>query len=86
MASFTVPLDGCTIVATTSVVTTFSSSADCPGSAAPFCCGSVCVAMSCVGGFSADGTYDSVWDSVKPVTGKFISYSSSKRSLGVYAC
>ena len=25
--------------------------------------------MSCGGGFTADGTYDSVWDSVKLVTG-----------------
>ena len=37
--SFTVPLDGCTIVATTIVVTSYSSSADCPDSAATLCCG-----------------------------------------------
>ena len=52
VASYTVPLDGCTIVATATVVTSCSSSADCPGSAAPMCCGGVCVAMSCGGGFS----------------------------------
>ena len=34
-----------------------------------------------------DGAYESVWDSVKPVTGKFlINISSTKRSLVVYAC
>ena len=55
-------LYGWTIAATVSVVISCSSSAD-------MCCGSVCVAMSCGGGFTADGTYDSVWDSVKPVTG-----------------
>ena len=74
LASFTVPLDGCTIVATTSVVTTYSSSADCPGSAAPFCCWSVCVAMSCGGGFTPGGAYDSVWDSVKQMAGKYLIY------------
>ena len=36
-------------------------------------CGGVCVAMSCGGGFFTPyGAYDSVWDSVKPMTGKFI--------------
>ena len=35
--SFTVPFDGCTIVATATVVTTCPSSADCPDSAAPMC-------------------------------------------------
>ena len=50
--SFTVPLDGYTIDATATVVASYSSSADCPGSAAPFCCESVCVAMSCGGGFA----------------------------------
>ena len=69
--SFTVPLNGCTIVATATVVTSSSSSADCPGSAAPMCCGGVCVAMSCGGGgFTCDGAYDFAWDSVKPMTGK----------------
>ena len=57
----TVPLNGCTIVATAIVVTTCASTADCPGSAAPMCCGGVCVAMSCGGGsFTPDGAYDSV--------------------------
>ena len=45
----------------------------CPDSAAPMCCGGVCVAMSCGGGFcSPDGAYDSVWDSVMPMTGIFL--------------
>ena len=61
------------IVATASVVSSCSSSTDCPGSAALFYEG-VCVAMSCGGGFTPDGTYDSVWDIVKPVTGKFFFY------------
>ena len=47
---FTVPLNGFIIVATATGVTSYSSSADCFGSAAPLCCESVCVAMSC-GGF-----------------------------------
>ena len=70
--SFTVPLIGCTIVATASVVTTCASSAGRTDSAAPLCCGGVCVAMSCGGGsFSPDGAYDSVWDSVWSITGKY---------------
>ena len=44
----------------------------CPDSAAPMCCGGVCVAMSCGGGsFSPDGAYYSAWYSVRPMTGKF---------------
>ena len=52
------------------------------------CCRGVCVAMSCCGGFfTPDGAYDSVWDYVKPLTGKyFFNFSSTKSSLGVYAC
>ena len=52
------------------------------------CCGSVCVVMSCGGGFfSPGGAYDSVWDSVKPIAGYTSSIiSSTNRSLGVYAC
>ena len=69
--SFSVPVNGYTIVATATV--SFSSSADCPVSAAPMCCWSVCVAMSCGGGvFTPDGAYDSVWDSARPMTGKYI--------------
>ena len=76
--SFTVPLNGCTIVATATVVTSCSSSADCPGSAAPMCCGGVCVAMSCGGEcFSPDGAYDFAWDSVKPMKGSTPSIPSS---------
>ena len=69
---FTVPLNGFIIVATATGVTSYSSSADSFGSAAPLCCESVCVAMSCGFGFTPGGAYDSVWDSVKPMTGKFI--------------
>ena len=74
----------CTIVATTTVVTSYSSSADCPGSAAPFCCGSVCVAMSCGGGSALLVVlYDSVWDSVKPMAGKyFINYFQFQEVVG----
>ena len=45
----------------------------CPDSAAPMCCGGVCVAMSCGGGggFPPDGAYDSAWCSVRPMTGKY---------------
>ena len=46
------------------------------------CCGSVCVAMSCGGGFAADGTYDSVWDSVKPVTGNSSYYFQYQGFVG----
>ena len=79
VVSFTVPLNGWIIAATATVVISCSS--------ADMCCGSVCVAMSCGGGFTPGGAYDSVWDSVKPMTGKFFFLISSfKRSLGVYAC
>ena len=61
--SFTVPWIGWTIAATANVVTSCSSSAD---------CGGICVAMSCVCGFSPGGAYDSVWDSVKPMAGKYL--------------
>ena len=82
--SFTVPLNGCTIVATATVVTPCSSSADCPVSASPMCCGGACVAMSCGGGgFTPDGAYDSVWDSVRPMTGKFfINYFQYQEVVG----
>ena len=88
VVSFTVPLNGYIIVATATVVTWYSSSADCPGSVAPMCCGGVCVAMSCGGGgFTRDGAYDFVWDSVRPMTGNTLSIISSiKRTLGVFAC
>ena len=49
--SFTVPLNGYTIVATAFIVIPYSSSAQ-PCLRGPMCCRSVCVAMSCVGGFS----------------------------------
>ena len=66
--SFTVPLNGCTIDATATVVASFSRR-QIP------CCGGVCVAMSCGGGFfSPGGAYDSIWDSVKPMAGKYLIY------------
>ena len=68
--SFTVPLSGSTIVTTAAVVITYSTSACYTDSATPMCSGSICIAMSCGGGsFTPDGTYDSLWDSVKPITG-----------------
>ena len=84
LMSFTVPLNGSTIVATATVVTSHSSSADCFDSAAPLCCGSVCVAMSCGGGgFTRDGAYDSVWDSVRPMTVKFfVNYFQYQEDVG----
>ena len=79
--------DGSTIVATATVVTSCSS-ADCPGSVASMCCGSVCDAMSCGGGgFTRDGAYDFVWDSVRPMTGNYtFNYFSTKKTLVVFAC
>ena len=85
--SFTVPLTGSSIDATAAVVTSYSSSADGPDSAAPMCCGSVCVAMSCGAGFTPGGAYDSVWDSVKPMTGKYIfNYFQYQEFVGCVAC
>merc|ERR1719374_538871 len=87
VVSFVVPSLGSVITATavttdtvvtevtavsTTKVTTCTSSNDCKDSAAPMCYNSKCVAMSCGGGsFTPDGAYDSVWDSVKPMTGKY---------------
>ena len=71
--SFTIPLTGSTIIATAAVVTMCSASTDCTDSATPTCSEDVCVAMSCGGGsFTPDGVYDSLWDSVKPMKGKYI--------------
>ena len=42
--------------------------------------------MSCGGGFTADGTYDSVWDRVKPVTGNSSYYFQYQEDVGVSAC
>merc|ERR1719383_661969 len=88
VVSFVVPSLGSVITATavttdtvvtevtavsTTKVTTCSSWNDCKDSATPMCSNSKCVAMSCGGGFfSPDGAYDSVWDSVKPIAGKFL--------------
>ena len=48
------------------------SERSCPDSAAPLCCGGVCVAMSCGGrGFTRYGAYDFALDSVRAMTGKF---------------
>ena len=57
------------------------------GFAAPLCCGSVCVAMSCGGGFfSPGGAYDSVWDSVKPMDIPHQLFPVPRGRWGVYAC
>ena len=83
--SFTVPLNGSIIVATATVVTSCSSSAACSGSAAPMCCGGVCVAISCGGGgFTPDGAYDSVWDSVRAAYWNISSIISS--TIGRWVC
>ena len=74
--SFTVPLVGCTIDATATVVTTCSSMSGFPDSAAPLRCGGVCVAMSCGG---PDGAYHSTWDRVRPISGTYTSIISSTR-------
>merc|ERR1712136_604518 len=82
--SFTVPLTGSVIAVTKTVVTTCSSSDDCTDSAAPMCSDNICVAMSCSGGsFTPDGVYDSSWDSVTPMTGKYTTnYFSYKSDVG----
>ena len=74
--SFTIPLTGSTIVATAAVVTMCS--------ATPTCSEDVCVAMSCGGGsFTPDGAYDSLWDSVKPMKGKYtINYFQYQEDVG----
>ena len=74
--SFTVSWNGYSIVATATVVTSCSCGL--------LCCGSVCVAMSCCGGFfTPDGAYDSVWDRVKPMTGKyFFNYFQYQEFVG----
>ena len=64
VVSFTVPFYGWTIVATATVVTSHSSLGDCPAARV------YASAMSCGGGFIPGGAYDSVWNSVKPQTGK----------------
>ena len=48
------------------------------------CCGGVCIAMSSGGGvFTPGGAYDSVWNSVKPMTGKyFINYFQYQEVVG----
>ena len=52
-------------------MTTCSASADCTDFVTPMCSEGVCVAMLCGGGsFTPDGAFDSLWDSVKPMTGK----------------
>ena len=99
VVSFVVPSLGSVIIATavttdtvvtevtavsTTKVTTCSSWNDCKDSATPMCSNSKCVAMSCGGGsFSPDGAYDSVWDSVKPMTGKYtINYFQYQEDVG----
>ena len=51
-------------------VATCTASADCISSATPMCNGSIRIAMPCGdGSFILVGTHDSLWDSVKPMTG-----------------
>ena len=70
--SFTVSLTGSTIDVIAAVVSTCSASTDCTDSLVSTCSGSVCIAMPCGGGsFTPDGAYDSLWDSVKPLTGEY---------------
>ena len=85
--SFTDPVTVSTIDATTTVVALYSASADCTGSAVSMCSAGACVAMSCDGGsFTPDGAYDSLWVAL-PMKGYTPSFTSStKRSLGVFAC
>ena len=63
--SFTVPLDDCIIVATTIVLTSYSSSPECSGLRE-------CLRRDVVWWFTPGGAYDSVWDSVKPMTGNYL--------------
>ena len=58
--------------------------ADYTDSTTPTCSGGVCVAMSCGGGsFTPDGACDSLWDSVKPMTGKYtINYFQCQEDVG----
>ena len=46
------------------------------------CCGGVCVAMSCGGGFTPGGAYDSVWDSVKLTGNTFFKYFLYQEFVG----
>ena len=76
---FTVPLNGCTIVATATVVTLCSSSLR------PHCAAGV-FALRCrvVVEVSPDDAYYSAWDSVMPTKGNTLSITSStKKLLGV---
>ena len=72
--SFTVPLYDNIIVAIATVVTSYFLGR-LSWLCGPMCCGGVCVAMSCGGGgFTRDGAYDFVWDSVRLMTGKYTIY------------
>ena len=84
---FTVPLNGCTIIATATFVTSCSSSADYPDSLDPMSCGGVFVAMSCGGGcFTPDGAYDSVWDRCEADEGNYIfNYFQYQDAVGCLA-
>ena len=72
-------LYGWTIAATATVVISCSSSAD-------MCCESVCVEMSVVV-VSPGCAYDSVWDSVKLISGNYaLNYFQYQEDVGVSAC
>ena len=81
VVTFTVPLDICTIVDT--VVTLYSSSGD----FRPPCAARVFASRCRVVVFSPGGAYDSVWDSVVPISGNFaINYFQYQVDVGVSAC
>ena len=82
--SFTVLLTGSIVVAAAAVETTYSESADCTDSSTSMCSGGVRVATQCGGGsFTPDGAYDSLWNSVKPMTGAHtINYSQCQEDVG----
>ena len=81
MISFTVPLDVCTIVVT--VVTSYSSSGDCCG---PFVLRE-CLRRCRVVVVSPGGAYDSVWDSVLPISGNYaLNYFQYQEDVSVSAC
>ena len=83
VVSYTVPLNGNTIVDTATGVTSYSSSADCFGSAAPLCCESVASRCRVVVVLSPGGTYDSVLGQCEAVTGNyFINYFLYQEFVG----
>ena len=51
------------------------------------CCGGFCVAMSCGGwSFTPDGTFDSVWDYVMLMIGRYTIFISCTKGTFEYVC